>query len=344
MATRLSGTVVEQRTGDEYKVRLDQNNPGGDGLAIDIDLSIKHKAASSDPDEPLSAIYLQSAILGRSRHPRKRIFGHARRPGNAMENTGYENDALHWVGFVLLDLMEIQDTSGNYKYDIEATDGIARLKTIEYDGGGAFYDDYETFYDHLTTIYQMFLCLLIIPGDEYLRINATLWPDGLTPSTTANQLELTRCTYRAFRTVDKQGNPVFSSSYDVLRELLYAYGLRMMYSQGRYVLADVTDYSRSSGAVEWVRRDIGGGVVANDTLTDWTDWEVEATKDDIIAGGKITFLPALRGAKLVYKHYSKQNVLPNDSVWENGSNPTVSIQNFRTASGLRIRLRAAALG
>jgi hypothetical protein len=41
--------------------------------------------------------------------------------------------------------------------------------------------------------------------------------------------------------------------------------------------------------VEWVRRDIGGGVVANDTLTDWTDWEVEATKDDIIAGGKITF-------------------------------------------------------
>jgi hypothetical protein len=41
MATRLTGTVVEQRTGDVYKVRLDQNNPGGDGLAIDV-IDLEH--------------------------------------------------------------------------------------------------------------------------------------------------------------------------------------------------------------------------------------------------------------------------------------------------------------
>jgi hypothetical protein len=344
MATRLSGTVVEPRTQDEYVVYLDQNNPGGSGLAIDIvSLEIKHKSATKDPDEPLllSTCKVQFWV---DPDTHESVFSAMQGdPETQWKLRVTKNDALHWVGFVLLDLMEIQDTSGNYKYDIEATDGIARLKSIEYSGGGTFYDDYETLYDHLTTILaDVPLSAYYNPGEEYLRINATLWPDGLTPTTTDNQLELTRCTYRAFRTIDRQGNPVFSSSYDVLRELLFAYGLRMMYSQGRYVLADVTDYSRASGAVEWVRRDINGGVVANDTLSSWSDWEVEVTKANIVAGGKITFLPALRSAKLVYKHYSKQNVLPNDAVWENGSNPVVSIQNFRTAAGLRIRMRAAA--
>jgi hypothetical protein len=99
----------------------------------------------------------------------------------------------------------------------------------------------------------------------------------------------------------------------------------MMYSQGRYVLADVTDYSRASGAVEWVRRDIGGGVVANDTLTDWTDWEVEVTKDDIIAGGKITFLARRTRAQSwsISITVQAECFTKRFAVWENGSNPTL---------------------
>jgi hypothetical protein len=129
MATRLTGTVVEQRTGDVYKVRLDQNNPGGDGLAIDvIDLSIKHKAASSDPDEPflLSTCKVQFWV---DPDTHESVFSAMQGdPETQWKLRVTKNDALHWVGFVLLDLMEIQDTAGNYKYDIEATDGIARLK------------------------------------------------------------------------------------------------------------------------------------------------------------------------------------------------------------------------
>jgi hypothetical protein len=343
MATRLTGTVVEQRTGDVYKVRLDQNNPGGDGLAIDvIDLSIKHKAASDEPDEPflLSTCKVKfwvDPVLHES------VFSAMQGdPETQWKLRVTKNDALHWVGFVLLDLVEIEDTAGRYRYDIEATDGIARLKTFEYREGDVISDEYETLYSQIQSV------LVNVPldpyysaGEEYIRINATLWPEGATPTTTANQLELTRCSYRAFRLVDRRGNPVFSSSYEVLGEILRAYGLRMMYSQGRYVLADITDYSRASGAIEWVRRDINGNPVANDTLTDWTDWETEVTKNEILAGGKITFLPAVRSVKWVYKHYSKQNILPEGSTWDEGNSTSVAVPNFRTAPGLQIRFRAS---
>jgi hypothetical protein len=43
----------------------------------------------------------------------------------------------------------------------------------------------------------------------------------------------------------------------------------------------------------------------------------------------------------VYKHYSKQNILPEGSTWDEGNSTSVAVPNFRTAPGLQIRFRAS---
>ncbi len=360
MATRLQGQVYSMRGNTRYQVFIDDGSPSTgtiDEVRL-VSLNIRHEAASKDIDANLLLSRIKVVFRVENAAQESVFSDMAGSAETRFKVRVLKDGALFYIGFVLLDLLTVEDISGGYNLSIEATDGIGRLKSIDYDGGGTFYDDYETIHEHLKTILSAVpLTDYYSTGEEYFRVNSTLWPNGLTPDGTTDQLDLIRCSYRAFRSIDRQGDVKFSSYYDVLLEFCKAFGLRFMYANGRYVITDIVDYARTVGSVRFLRYDIDGVALSAEILgggggTQWDAWTRESgelsayeasTKDAVTpAGGKITHLPALRAVDWSYKHYSKQNTLPTSEVWTNGSNPSPSIQNFVTAATLRLRVSAAA--
>ena len=360
MATLLHAQAESLRENTRYDVFVDDGAPStGTIPAILVSkLNIIHDFAEKDIDAHLMLSKATVTFQVQNNTQESVFSSMAGAEESRFRIRIMKEGTLHFIGFVLLDLLTIDDTSGDYFLTIHATDGVARLKTIDYDGGGAFYDDYETIREHLQSILaSVGLSDYYADGEEYYRINATLWASDLTPDDTTDQTDLIRCSYRAFRSIDSKGNVKFSSVYDVLLELCRAFGVRFMFSQGRYVITDAVDYARTSGPVRFLRYDIGGNALSTEILgggtgTQWTSWTTESgelseylagSKAAVTrAGGKIAFLPALREVRWSYQHYSKQNTLPTSSVWTNGFNPVPSIQNFATAPGLRLRVQASA--
>ena len=354
MATELKGQLYSTQENTRYDVFLDNLTPDGGGVDIKVmALSYSYKFDEKDVDAHL--LLSNAKVVFRVTDPAQETV--LENMSDAAE-TVYRlrilrSGVLDFVGFVLTDLLSIDDTSGDYSYTVTATDGVARLKTIDYDGGGPYYDDYQTVSDHIGVILSNIPLDTYYPANaEYYRINSTMWPEGLTASDATDQMKLIRCSYRAFRTIDRQGQVKFSSVYDVLLELCRAFGLRFMYSRGRYVFAETVDYTRTLGSITWIRYDQAGTRITDDVLATWGAWRrtVGNAADYLdnnnpgvtIQGGKITYLPPLRNVKWVYKHYSRQNTLPTSAVWTNISNPAVTIQNFVTATGLRLRISALA--
>lgn len=353
MPTKLKGVAYSLEEGAKYNVYIDDDAPSTESIPdIEVvNLTVSHQAATKDIDANL--LLSNAEVTFRVQNAtQEAVFASMADSEELRYKIRVEkDDALFYVGFVLLDLFTIDDDSGDYNIKIKATDGVGRLKSIDYDGGGLFYDDYETGINHIFNILsEIPLDDYYDASDEYLRINATLWPEGLTPDGSTDQLDLIRFSYRAFRTIDTKGEAKFSNCYDVLREICKAFGLRFMYSGGRYVLTDITDYSRDAGTVRFLRYNKAGTQIATQNLSGWGQWtrgsgELVDYADNTVsivtrAGGKIVGLPALRQVNWSYKHYSSQNTLPTTPVWSNSASPLVTIQNFVTAPTLRIRLTA----
>ncbi|MEM6397480.1 MAG: hypothetical protein AAF741_14115 [Bacteroidota bacterium] len=355
MPTLLGGTSIAEN-GDEYKVLLDRGQPNpGTGAFRDIQMvSISEKITpiSRDVDAQISTTRYDVTYLVENQEQESILLAMVGQPELLYRLRIVKNDNLDWVGFVLMELGAFEDERFPYEYKISATDGISRLKKIDY--ATDLNLEYATFKEHLFSVLSRIpLDDYYQAGDEYLAMHFTFLPEGLSPSSTST-FDLLRVGYKSLRTVDRKGELKYLSAYKVLVEILQAFNLRLIYTRGRYFIVELGDYLRDDGQVQFFRYDIDGQQLSTTTLPDWSSYtdivgDNQALANNtaqaiILAGARNTYVPPLLKVDLLYKHFSRQNLFTQ--TLPGGIAPSIAeIPNFRTEEGAgRLRITARLRG
>jgi len=218
-----------------------------------------------------------------------------------------------FIGYILPDLAQQEDTTleVGYLLEMRATDGLARLKTIDYNNAGVVYSGEETITGHILN------CLNALPSfaDFYtttpiLKTRVNWHSDQHTYTVgVEDPLELTRIPHRAFYSIDTKGNYKYKSCFDVLSEICRAWGARMVYSD--YAFWFVQYNEMATDAAMTVFTYTKTGTQASESVDfrkdhDQTDADSELVR---LSGGVFRFFPPLMKTQVDYRHIATRNLL-----------------------------------
>lgn len=208
---------------------------------------------------------------------------------------------LFWAGWIVQDLVTIEDASQPYVYEITATDGLNRLPGIDYDSANDItQNDFG-----LTRVTDVIINALTDTGltdlwtstDAFLETSVDWWEYNQTYSTTDDTLYLTAIDAGLFTSRDEDGNVVRTSAFDVLRQLATLYNARLFLSNGRFVFEQIGN--RATASRYAVQYDTTGAELATLTIAD--DIPLNQTLFGArLAGNQWNFLPALKRVSVNY--------------------------------------------
>lgn len=197
-----------------------------------------------------------------------------------------------WGGYISQDVIEIEDISQPYILNIQATDGIAKLK------------DTTVTTSYFRQFTNQFINGLDAAGvfgiygatDPVLAVVCNWWAAEMTYNVNTNPLDETWADFRAFDTIDENGVLTGRNWYDVLSQMCYLFGLRFYYSNGQYRLEQL--FERDGSFVEHTyqkdKTKIGATSAVNYTKT--LD---QTTNKARLAGNIFNFLPAVKNVTVV---------------------------------------------
>lgn len=239
-----------------------------------------------------------------------------------------------FIGYVLPDLAQQEDTTleVGYLLEMRATDGLARLKTIDYNNAGVVYSGEETITGHILN------CLNKLPSfaDFYTttpilktRVN---WHSAQHVYVVGNEdpAELTRVPHRAFYSIDTRGNYKYKSCFDVLTEICRAWGARMVYSDYAFWLVQYNEMATDAAQTVFTYTKTGT------QSTESVDFRREHNQTDPaselvrLSGGVYRFYPPLMKTQVDYRHIATRNLLAG---WSAGNPETgVNIDDYNNTA------------
>jgi len=217
----------------------------------------------------------------------------------------FREGSLYWVGQILPDIVEILDvpTVHGRPMVIKATDGLGRLKDIDYNDAGAAYSGTETIIKHLFNILGK-LNILSLMSTDCVKTSIGWREDRMT---TGDQLALTKVDHKAFIKVDTKGALTFTNCAEMVKQLLLPFNARIIQVDGIYHVFQVGQYVTNLMTVYAYDSSGTGTGSATSQVYQKTD---NASAGDMIrlSGGRFTYLPPLLFAKVDYKHFTTQNL------------------------------------
>ena len=253
-------------------------------------------------------------------------------------------DNLFWCGYILADQVKYEDdrwadTLANVR--INAKDGLNRLKAIDYNDDGTAYTGRATFKDHLFNI----LDKTGLQGfwgatDDYLLSIVRWYEDqDATAALTVNEMDRTLVDHLAFIDYDDNGNEVYTSTYEVLRNICAIWGARIYLADGAWHFEQWNEY-RETGSIYQHRYYKDRTKPGTNTSV---DLEVDEGTDDFTTAseGILSYLPSIRKVEIEFNHQDDRNYLKGRN-WDD-STPTETIvlpakdKKFRIAGTLRTR-------
>ena len=188
-----------------------------------------------------------------------------------------QSGVVKFAGFLVVDLVRIENISYPYFFTINAVDGIARLKDLEYNNAGTAYTGKETLNGHLNNVISQ-IGLSTHTGTALTKL--TEWEeDNHEPG--ADLLENTRLSHLLFTKKDKNGNNKFSNPFLVLKEICKTFLGRFLFWDGSYHFQQINAYDTTSA------------------------YDINVNK--VLSGGGWTFLPPLRQSKVILKYGDTSN-------------------------------------
>lgn len=263
-----------------------------------------------------------------------------------------EGNNFEFIGYMLPDLAEQEDVpiEVGYQFTLKATDGLARLKDIEYLIPGIPYLDMSSM---ITIILRCLNKLTEVTGfygtkSDFLKTRINWHSDKYTYANTIDPFLNSRMPDRAFYTRDTKGNIKYNSCFEVLTKICRAWGARMMYSNGSFWITQVNELANGGSLKYFTYTKTGTQTSETLNLLITQDQNSPDTTDVLrLSGGLFRFFPPLKFVEVDYKHIATENLLAGYT-WSDfiGTNPQLVAQvddqfgTARIATSLLLSYRA----
>jgi hypothetical protein len=322
MAEKYISTFFSE-SGAEYQIQIHESTFTGTPIEFDcLGIQIKYDVGGND-DERFNTIvsstasvdmYINSSDLNAfvedlvSSYENK-YFVYIRTNQLGQETT------YKWVGYVLTDLVSIEDVDLNlgYSFTLQAKDGLNTLKNIDYNNNGSPYTGKATIFKHINDIF------LKLGSVNYAFASFTepLWSavinwhsEEYTYSSTNTVLTKARIPYRAFYHIDTKGNYVYKNCYEVLNEICKAFGCRVISSATGYYITQINEYLNANSVYEYNYKLLGSlSGATKDYTIEHDQSNPNTTEIYRLAGSSFEFFSPLQYARVEYEHLATRNLL-----------------------------------
>ena len=222
---------------------------------------------------------------------------------------------FHWGGYIVQDIIEVEDVSQPYVLNIQATDGISKLKDTKC-GTSFFRQSTNQFINALDQV-----GVLGIYGSEHpvLAVVSNWWAQEMTYNANNNPLDETWVDFHAFDTIDEQGVYTNKNWFEILSQICTIFGLRFYYSNGQYRLEQLFQRDASSMIQHQYKKDktkIDNASVSYNKTIDQTSNKAR------LAGNIFNFLPAVNDVAITLNQEPKAM---KGVTWDNSNDPNLAI-------------------
>lgn len=216
-----------------------------------------------------------------------------------------KDGAIYWAGIILTDQLQYEDRAYPFELSISATDGIKRLKDVEYYDNSSDpvpYEGKQTFIDHLLIIIEKIGTSDLLSND--ILISGVNWYEANHTSTSIDPLKNTRFDHKTFLKYDsKTGSVQYTNTYAVLRTITENWNARFALSDGSFRIIQINEYETDNFSfyrynVSGVEQGITTGSVTKFLLNK-------------VFGGVFQFYPGLRKVEMEYIHRLASNLIPD---------------------------------
>ena len=266
----------------------------------------------------------------------------------------YKNSSLWWAGVLLLDLFDEADKYYPRPVALRFTDGIARLKNIDYNHNGTRYIGKETIIEHLWNIFLKIPTAQFWSGSNImLKTGVSYWDTQMSYSANADPLPSIRVDHDAFKTVKQNGDIEYFNCYEVLQNFASNFYSRVWLGGGAFNFVQVDKFRLSSFKVfEYEKSGTASVNTANISP------RVTVTQDSTLArlaGGNFKMYAGLKEVVVKYDHKTSGTFLPSPlmlgagpenlgNVDDNGGDAHFNVDGALTVtvvntSGVAVRVR-----
>jgi hypothetical protein len=308
MAIRLYSEFLSDQ-GTQYKIELHDSEWLGGAHQFECDadgFTLNYSGETDDIISPIISSECEIGVAIRTGQVLNYFDALKTYQENRFRVVVYKYDAgaynLYWVGWVMQDLVTLEDASEPYFMRLKAVDGIGRLANIDYTED----NDIDQTGLVLTKVVDAIQnSLLLIGVDDlfpslkpYLETSVDWWETNYqTYSTSVDPLAEHAFDIRLFQNTDDDGNIVYSSALDILKNIATLYGARVYINDGKYIFEQYGNRAQTTRYVSRYYKD--GTLVARVSYSD--DVTLDQTSGNArLAGNSWSFLPALQSVSIKY--------------------------------------------
>ena len=224
-------------------------------------------------------------------------------------------EKLYWAGTIVQDLIEIEDVSNPALFNVQATDGISKLKDTLC--GTSFFRQFTN--QFINALDQVGVLGIYGANDPVLAVSCNWWAQEMTYDADNNPLDEVFADFHAFDTIDEQGVYTNKNWFEILSQMCTIFGLRFYYANGKYRLEQLFIRDNATFIEHNYQKD--------KTKIDQVVVSYERTIDQLsgqarLAGNSFNFLPAVNDVSITLNQDPKAM---KGVTWKNGVDPDLAV-------------------
>lgn len=253
--------------------------------------------------------------------------------GNTFRYIGPIADHIYWFGWVVQDLIEVEDISNPTQYSFKAVDGISKMRDKDYEYSASTRTITDTLFNIIndSTPAQYLTQTLTL-----FRTISNYWSEEQTYSATTDPLSITRFPANTFTNYTDIGTIEYSNGLDIIRELCLVFGCRFYFDDGQF------RFEQFSQRAENELREFK--YLMDGTADGYEDVAVDFDVDQIAvhrSQGMFRWLPAVNKIQLTDVKKANVNIIGGSVTYDSTFGDEINVGLIPSADNGRIYLEMA---
>ena len=250
--------------------------------------------------------------------------------GNTFRYIGPIADHIYWFGWIVQDLIEVEDISNPTQYAFKAVDGISKMssKPYEYDGVTRSITNHLFHIINDNTPAQYLTQTLPL-----LRTISNYWSEEQTYSTTTDPMSITRFQTKTFANYTDIGTIEYTDGLEIIRQMCLSFGCRFYFDDGQF------RFEQFSQRAENELREFK--YLMDGTADGYEDVAVDYDVDQIAvhrSQGTFRYLPALNKIQMVEVKTANVNLIGGSVTYDSQFGDEINVGLIPSADNGRIYL------